>query len=104
MELAIFGRFHARAGDEDAVEAAIREVIVPTSGEAGCVAVNAYRSMRDERFFFIHSRWVDEAAFERHAAEPHTRCFIARVTPLIDHPLDVQRTHLIDCNFAKITM
>jgi quinol monooxygenase YgiN len=104
MELAIFGRFHARAGETAAVEAATREVLVPSSGEAGCVAVNAYRSMRDERLFFIHSRRVGEAAFERHAAEPHTRCFIARVTPLIDRPLDVQRAHLIDCNFAKITM
>jgi quinol monooxygenase YgiN len=95
MELVIFARFRARAGEEAAVEAAIREVIVPSSAEAGCVAINAYRSARDERLFFIHSRWVDEAAFERHAAEPHTRLFIARVTALIDHPLDVQRATLI---------
>jgi quinol monooxygenase YgiN len=95
VELVIFARFHVRTGKEAAVEAAIREVIVPTSGEAGCVAINAYRSVRDERLFFIHSRWVDEAAFERHAEEPHTRRFIARVTALIDHPLDVQRASLI---------
>ncbi len=104
MELVIFARFHARAGEEAAVEAAIREVIVPTSTEAGCIAINSYRSIRDERLFFIHSRWVDEAAFERHAGQPHTRRFIACVTELIDHDLDVQRTHLIDCNFAKITV
>jgi len=95
MELVIFARFRARAGEEAAVGAAIREVIVPSSGEAGCVAINAYRSTGDERLFFIHSRWIDEAAFERHAEEPHTRRFIARVTALIDHPLDVQRTSLI---------
>ena len=94
-ELAIFGRFHARAGQEGAVEAAIREVIVPTSGEAGCVAVNAYRSSRDPRLFYIHSRWRDEAAFERHAQEPHTVRFVARITRLIDHELDVARTTLI---------
>jgi quinol monooxygenase YgiN len=95
MELVIFARFHARAGEEAAVALAIREVLVPTSAEPGCVAIHSYRSIRDERLFFIHSRWVDEAAFERHAEEPHTQRFIARVAPLIDHPLDVQRTSLI---------
>jgi quinol monooxygenase YgiN len=95
MELVIFGRFHARLGQEEAVAAAIREVIVPTSGEAGCVAVNAYRSVRDPRLFYIHSRWRDEAAFDRHAEEPHTVRFLDRVKPLIDHELDVARTTLI---------
>lgn len=95
MELAIFARFHARAGRETAVAAAIREVLASTSDEAGCIAIHSYRSTRDERLFYIHSRWVDEAAFERHAEEPHTRRFIARVAPLIDHPLDIQRTVLI---------
>jgi quinol monooxygenase YgiN len=95
MELTNFGRFHARLGQEDAVGAAIREVIVPTSGEAGCVAVNAYRSVRDPRLFYIHSRWRDEAAFDRHAAELHTVRFLDQVKPLIDHELDVARTTLI---------
>ena len=94
-ELAIFGRFHARAGQEGAVEAAVREVIVPTSAEAGCLTVNAFRSLRDPLFFFIHSRWRGEAAFERHVQEPHTVRFVERITPLIDHELDVQRTTLI---------
>jgi quinol monooxygenase YgiN len=95
MELVIFGRFHARPGQEDAVAAAIGEVIVPTRGEAGCLGVNAYRSVRDPRLFYINSRWRDEAAFELHVQEPHTMRFVAHVTPLIDHELDVARTTLI---------
>jgi quinol monooxygenase YgiN len=92
MELAIFARFYARAGQEAAVAAAIRDVIVPTAREAECLSINAFRSVRDPRLFFIHSRWRDEAAFELHAREPHTMRFIERVTPLIDHELDIART------------
>jgi quinol monooxygenase YgiN len=92
MEIVIFGRFHARPGREEAVAAAIGEVIGPTRGEAGCLGIHAYRSLRDPRLFYINSRWLDEAAFELHAAEAHTIRFIARVTPLIDHELDVART------------
>jgi len=96
MELFIFARFHAVEGREDSVAAAIKDVAVPTRAEPGCLGIRAFRSTRDRRLFFIHSRWLDEAAFERHAAQPHTLRFIERVQALIDHPLDVQRTQAIN--------
>jgi quinol monooxygenase YgiN len=95
MELFIFGRFHARAGEESAVAAVIREVVVPTREEPGCLFIQAYRSIRDPRLFYIHSRWVDDASFEAHAELPHTLRFLERVEALIDHPLDVTRARPI---------
>jgi quinol monooxygenase YgiN len=94
-ELFIFGRFHARPGEEAAVEQAIREVVGPTRAEPGCLGIHGFRATRDPRLFYIHSRWVDEAAFERHATLPHTVRFIERVQALIDHPLDVTRAHAV---------
>jgi len=95
VELYIFARFHAREGQEAAVAAAIRDTIGFTRAEPGCLDIHAFRSTRDPRLFYIHSRWKDEAAFELHATLPHTVRFIARVEPLIDHPLDVARTEMI---------
>jgi quinol monooxygenase YgiN len=46
--------------------------------------------------FYIHTSWIDEAAFGQHAALPHTVRFIERVQPLIDHPLDVTRARPIE--------
>ena len=93
MELVIFARFHARERQEAAVEAAVREVTSITRElEPGCLAIAPYRSVRDPKLFFIHSRWVDETAFDLHATLPHTVRFLDRVQPLIDHPLDVSRT------------
>ncbi len=93
MELVIFARFHAREGSEAAVEAAVREVTSITRDlEPGCLAIAPYRSVRDAKLFFIHSRWVDETAFDLHATLPHTVRFLDRVQRLIDHPLDVNRT------------
>jgi len=96
LELFVFGRFHARPGDESAVEAALRNVVGPSRAEAGCLNIQAFRSTRDPRLFYIHSRWVDEAAFDRHATLPHTVRFIERVQALIDHPLDVTRAGLVE--------
>ena len=95
MELCIFARFHARPGNEAAVAAALREVISPTREEPGCLAIHAFRATRDPRLFYIHSRWADEAAFDRHADLPHTVNFLERVQALIDHPLDVNRAEQI---------
>jgi quinol monooxygenase YgiN len=95
MELTIFGRFHARAGQEGGVAQALREVAEPTRAEPGCLAYGAFRSTRDPQLFYVHSRWIDEAAFDRHAGLPHTVRFLTTVEPLIDHTLDVTRAHPI---------
>jgi len=91
MDLFIFARFHAKEGQQDAVVAALREVLDPTREEPGCLAIQHYRCIRNPRLFYVHSCWIDEAAFERHAALPHTVRFLQRVQDLIDHPLDVTR-------------
>ena len=95
MELYIFARFHARPGQEQAVADALCDVVPPSRGEPGCLGIHAFRSTRDPRLFYIHSRWKDEAAFERHASLPHTVTFIERVTALIDHAVDVTRAEQI---------
>jgi quinol monooxygenase YgiN len=96
MELFIFARFHASEGKEMAVAAALRDVVGPSREEAGCLAIGAYRSLRDPRLFYINSRWTDEAAFETHAGLPHTVRFLKEVQALIDHPLDVTRARPIE--------
>ncbi len=95
MEFFIFVRFHARPGNEAAIAEALAEVLAPTRQEPGCLAANAFRALRDAQLFFIHSRWKDEAAFERHAGLPHTVHFLERVETLIDHAHDIVRTELI---------
>ncbi len=95
MELFIFARFHARRGREDVVADALRAVLAPSREEPGCLSIHAFRSVREPRVFYIHSRWLDEAAFERHAVLPHTLRFVEQVEPLLDHPLDVTRAERI---------
>jgi quinol monooxygenase YgiN len=83
---------HAIEGKETEVAVLMREVAAPTREEPGCLAIGDYGSTRDPLLFYIHSRWVDEAAFERHASLPHTMRFLERVRPLLDHDFEVTRT------------
>jgi quinol monooxygenase YgiN len=61
----------------------------PTREEQGCLGYGAFHSVRDPDEFYIHSRWQDMAAFERHAQLPHTVGFVNAVEPLLDHPFKV---------------
>ena len=95
MEQDVFVRLLAREGEESAVEQALRDVLTPSREEQGCLGFQLFRSMRDRRLFYIHSRWTDEAAFQKHAELPHTVRFLERVDALLDQPRDVARTELI---------
>jgi quinol monooxygenase YgiN len=95
MELFIFGRFHAREGEETPLARAIGEVLGPTRQEPGCLSIHAFRSVRDARLFYIHSRWTDQAAFETHAGRPHTIRFIERAEALVDQSVEVTRAELM---------
>jgi quinol monooxygenase YgiN len=91
----VFVRLHARQGEESQVEEALREVAGASREERGCLSFDTFRSVRDQRLFYIHSRWVDERAFERHAELAHTVRFLGRVDVLLDEPRNVTRTERI---------
>ena len=95
MEQYTFVRFLARAGEENAVEEALREVMVPTREEPGCINIHLFRSVREPRLFYIHSKWVNAEAFQEHAELPHTKRFLQRVDALLEEPRQVARTEMI---------
>jgi quinol monooxygenase YgiN len=97
-EVALFicGRLHAWEGHAEAVAAALRQVVGPTRAEPGCLDYGAFCSTGDPRLFYIHSRWIDEAAFDAPATLPYTERLLAQVQQRIEHPLDVTRARPID--------
>ena len=47
--LTVFIRLHARAGEAEALAAAVVEVVTATRAEAGCLEITAHRSIRSNR-------------------------------------------------------
>ena len=96
VEQDVFVRLHAREGEEGAVEEALREVAGPSREEGGCLSFQTFRSGRDRGLFYIHSRWGDEAAFQKHAELAHTVRFLEKVDGLLDEPRNVARTEMME--------
>jgi quinol monooxygenase YgiN len=74
------------------VARALLKVLEPSRQEPGCLAIQAFRSVGDDRLFYVHSKWHDEAAFDRHAQLPHTVAFVDEVSAVIDHEVQAVRT------------
>jgi len=95
VERFVFVKLHAREGEEKAVEEAMWEVAAPSREEAGCLSFHLFRSVRDTCLFYIHSRWVDDAAFEKHSVLAHTERFLKKVDMLLDQPREATRTEML---------
>jgi len=59
----------------------------PSREEAGCLRLDVFETIRVPVEFAVHSEWVDEAAFELHAALPHTARFLAAAQEMLSHPV-----------------
>ncbi|MFN7921190.1 MAG: putative quinol monooxygenase [Bryobacteraceae bacterium] len=90
--LFIFARFDPLPGQFDAVRDELLRVLEPTRAEPGCRSIHLFESAVEPRCLFIHSEWVDEAAFEAHARLPHVERMVTAVEPLIAAPLRAVRT------------
>ena len=95
MEIFVFARLHALPGKQNHVHQAMFEVQGPTRQEPGCLSYGGFRSVRDPNEFYVHTRWKEMAAFERHAELPHTVRFVEVVEPLLNHSFRVTLSELL---------
>jgi len=66
---------------------ALADVSECTRAEPGCLGIDVFESLREPLIFAIHSEWVDEIAFERHAKLPHTQRFLGTAANLLTNPV-----------------
>jgi quinol monooxygenase YgiN len=95
VSLHFFVRFEPLPGKDAEFRHELQRVVEPSRAENGCVAMHIFESLGEPRIFAIHSEWVDEAAFERHALLPHTVRFLAAAGKLLSHPVKGLRTREI---------
>jgi quinol monooxygenase YgiN len=89
--MVLIARFQALPERREELRAALAEIAPPTRAEPGCISFEVLTSNHEPGLFFIHSRWQDVAAFDRHAGLAHTRRFLDVAAACIGHPLDTQR-------------
>ena len=75
----------AKDGEGEAVAELLRTLMPLSRAEPGCLQYDAHRDPDDPNAFFLFERYVDQAAFEAHAASPHFQeLVLGRALPLLE--------------------
>lgn len=91
-----FVRFEPIPGKEQELRDELKLLLEPTRAEPGCIRIHLYEALRDPLIFYIHSEWVDEAAFDAHPKLPHMTRFLEIARVLVTHPVKGIRTKQVD--------
>jgi quinol monooxygenase YgiN len=88
-------RFEPHRGKESAFRSELMRSMEASRTEPGCLDFRIFESLREPAVFYIHSQWLDEAAFEVHAQMPHTLRFLTAAEQLLTHPVHGLRSREI---------
>jgi len=95
MPLYLFARYDPKPGHQRELLNELSLVVEPTRAEPGCIRINVYESVREPQVFYIHSEWLDAAAFSAHAELPHTQRFMTNVVEHMTNPFQAVLTKQI---------
>src|SRR5215204_2914016 len=81
----VIARWRAKPGEEDAVAAALAQIVPIARAEPGMVAYQVHRDPRDPQVFTIYERYRDAAAYEAHLeSEPMQRLGFGDAIPRLE--------------------
>lgn len=103
LTLDVFARVPARQGEENALAALMMQHLPEVRRTRGCLQVHDYRSIRDARLLYVHSRWSDLESFERYAGSPETDRFVLQAQQhMANSPLRAIRTAALEPDSAAV--
>jgi quinol monooxygenase YgiN len=71
MAYVVLAKWIARRGEEEAVAAAIDQLIEPSRAEPGNLMYLAHRDPEDPRVFLLYEQYADEASYRAHSETEH---------------------------------
>jgi quinol monooxygenase YgiN len=71
MAYVVLATWIAKPGEEEAVAAAIDQLIEPSRAEPGNLMYQAHRNPEDPRVFLLYEQYADEAAYRAHGESEH---------------------------------
>jgi autoinducer 2-degrading protein len=81
----LVARYYMKEGTEELALELLKSVIPLARQEPGCLTYMVNQSTADPRQLMLFERYVDEAAFQTHAATPYVReIVLGKVVPMIE--------------------
>lgn len=71
MAFVVTAKWTAKEGEEEAVAAAIKQLVGPSRAEPGMILYQPHRDPQNPRVFFFYEQYTDQAAYEAHGNSEH---------------------------------
>ncbi len=71
MPYVVTAKWTAKAGEEEAVAEAVRNLVRPSRAEPGILFYQPHRDPENPRVFFFYEQYADPGAYEAHVASEH---------------------------------
>jgi quinol monooxygenase YgiN len=85
MPFALTSKWTVKAGQEERVLAAIKQLIEPSRAEPGCRFYQPNRDPEQPRVFLFYEIYDDEAAYRAHGESEHFKRFgLGEAIPLLE--------------------
>jgi quinol monooxygenase YgiN len=77
--IVVTGEFRFQPGKDDAVRAAMVDMMNETAKEAGCLQYRFYRDVENPDAYRVYEEWESDAHLADHAASEHMKVFRGRL-------------------------
>ena len=85
MTYVVIARWTAKPGNEEAVAASLEQLAPLSRRESGCMKYLVNRSLDEPKVFLLYEEYIDEDAYEAHAASEHfARHALGEGIPLLE--------------------
>jgi quinol monooxygenase YgiN len=71
MAYVVCAKWTAKEGEEEAVAAAVANIVGPSRAEPGIVQYQPHRDPENPRVFFFYEQYVDADAYQAHVDSEH---------------------------------
>jgi quinol monooxygenase YgiN len=89
------GICRAKKGQEEELGRRMKQLVAPTSTEAGCVRYDLYRSETDPAIWVFFEQWQSVAALDAHVQSAHFQAFLAAKDDVLEGVPDNYRLSLV---------
>ena len=82
--LVVVAVMKAKAGMEQEIEKALREIFSKVEAEKGTLAYTLHRAKKEPGKFLLYEKYSDKEALKEHSSTPHFAELFRKLGPLLD--------------------
>lgn len=80
----VVARIKAKAGEEEAMEKVLRDMVGKVKQEPGTLAYTLHRAQNDSTVFLFYEKYADMEAFAFHGGTPYFKELMKTTAPMMD--------------------